>query len=68
VAFPQVWEVVLVGRSLDLGVAVLKGRCECRLEVTAAVVQLGSAEQAWPPAEGAPAQEATGLQPLSGRL
>jgi hypothetical protein len=37
---------VLVERSLDLGVAVPKGRCGCRLEVSAAGLQLGSAEQA----------------------
>jgi hypothetical protein len=47
---------VLVGCSPDLGVAVPERRCVGSLEVRAASVQLGPAEQALPPAEGPPEQ------------
>jgi hypothetical protein len=40
----------------DHGVAVPEGRCVGSLEVRAASVQLGPAEQALPPAEGPPEQ------------
>jgi hypothetical protein len=43
---------VLVRCSPDLGIAVPEGRCVGSLEIRAATVQLGPAEQALPPAEG----------------
>jgi hypothetical protein len=45
---------VLVGCSPDLGVTVPEGRCVGSLEIRAASVQLGPAEQALLPAEGPP--------------
>jgi hypothetical protein len=47
---------VLEGCSPDLGVTLPEGRCVGSLEVRAASLQLGPAEQALPSAEGPPEQ------------